>query len=396
MRRWSMCSRSSVLILTVVMILVLASSAAYFQGIPVGAQLSANIVAPKVTGAINLQNPGQEAFWNQIAPTQIPLTSSNDYGGATKFVTVKMASNGTHILVYATWSDPTESRTGRNTIEDEKYPALFYANSTYAYEDRIVFWWSLDQNPGPPPCMQKSAYGHGEGESIAGTGNLWHWKASRTDSLGTSYGKLKYGSGPNKGMPLIPAQSYADNEFINTTGHYQLGWDQYPTAAVPGNFTIGEGESHIPYNTFLVAAHGVYDPSTHTYRWVGARTLTTAPALHNVQFTFGATYYFAVAVFDGGPIPIPSTVPHPAGWSFYGENEETKSISSWFTMALGGGATASAATTAQSTVAVPGGIQFETAAVISLAMLFVGFVAGMAVIAWYASPKKNKGAPRGS
>jgi hypothetical protein len=44
----------------------------------------------------------------------------------------------------------------------------------------------------------------------------------------------------------------------------------------------------------------------------------------------------------------------------------------------------------------PGGITFETAAVISFAMLLVGFVAGMAVIAWYAAPKKSKGAPSGS
>jgi hypothetical protein len=390
-------SKSSAAIATVVLIFVLLSSATYFQGIPVGGQLSANFVAPTVTGSVNMQNPGQEAFWGQITGIQIPLTSTNDsgFGGSTKSVTLKIANNGTHILVFATWSDPTESRIGHNTIEDPRYPALFYANSTYAYEDRIAFWWSLDQTPGPPPCMQKSPYGHGEGESLAGTGNIWHWKAARTDSLGTSYGKLNYGSGPNFGKSLIPLYSYADNEFINKTGHYQLGWDQYPTAAVPGNFTIGEGENHIPYNTFLVAAHGVYDSSAHGYKWVGARTLTTAPALRTVQFAPGRTYYFAVAVYDGGPIPIPAAVPHPAGWAFYGENEETKGISPWYTMALGSaGATTSAS---QSTIAATaGGITFETAAVVSFAMLLVGFVAGMAVIAWYAAPRKSKGAMRGS
>lgn len=384
-------------LLAVVMVLVLVSSAAYFQGVPVGAQLSANIVAPMVTGSVDIQNPGQEPFWNQIAATQIPLTSSNDFGGATKFVTVKMASNGTHIIVFATWSDPSESRVNHNVIEDESYPAIFYANSTFAYEDRIVFWWSLDQNPGPPPCMQKSDYGHGEGESLAGTGNLWHWKGGRTDSSGASYGKLKYGSGPNKGQPLIPPHSFADNEFINKTGHYQLGWDQYPTAASPGNFTVGDGENNIPYNTFLVAAHGAYDSSAHAYKWVTARALTTTPTLHTVQFASEKTYYFAVAVYDGGPIPIPSTVSHPAGWNSYGENEETKSISSWYTMALGSAASATSVSQTTATgVAASGGITFATAAVISFAMLLVGFVAGMAVIAWYAAPKKSKGAPSGS
>lgn len=378
---------SRLAILAVLLALILLSSAAYFEGIPVGAQLSANMVAPRVTGSVDIQHPGQEAFWNQIAATQVPLTSSNNFGGATKMLTLKMATNGTHILVFATWSDPTESRVGHNTIEEDAYPALFYANSTYAYEDRIVFWWSLDQTPGPPPCMQKSPYGHGEGESIAGTGNLWHWKASRTDSLGTSYGKLLYGSGPNFKKPLIPSQSYADNEFINTTGHYQLGWDQYPTPAVPGNFTIGDGENHIAYNTFLVAAHGVYDSSTHTWRWVAARTLTTSPALHTVQFTPDKTYYFAVAAYDGGPIPIPSTVPHPAGWSLYGENEETKSISSWYTMAISN-AVATSSATASTTVPTTG-ISFETAAVVSFGMLIVGFVTGLLVISKFALPKKR-------
>lgn len=361
------------------------SSAAYFLQIPVGAQLSENITAAYVTGPIDISSPGSEAFWTQITGAQVPLTSSNDFGGATKSVTIKMANNGTHILVYASWTDPTESRTRNNVIEDESFPALFYANSTFFYEDRIVFWWSLDQNPGPPPCMQKSAYGHGEGESLAGTGNLWHWKAARTDSSGTAYGKLKYGSGPNNGKPLIPAHSFADNEFINMTGHYQLGWDQYPTATVPGNFTIGAGENGIPYDTFLVSAHGVYDSSTHTYKWVAARSLTTSPTLHDVQLTSDKIYYFAVAVYDGGPIPIPSSVNHPAGWSFYGENEETKSISSWYTMALGGAATS----TASSAATITTGISFETAAMVSFGMLIIGFVAGVIVISKLALPKKK-------
>lgn len=378
--------KASALTITIVLVFVLLSSAAYFQGVPVGAQLAPNVVAPTVTGSVDVTNPGHEVFWNQITGAEIPLTSSNDYGGATKSVTLKMANNGTHILVYASWTDPTRSIIKNNVIEDASYPALFYANSTFYYEDRIVFWWSLDQSPGPPPCMQKSAYGHGEGESLAGTGNLWHWKAARTDSGGTSFGKLKYASGPNKGQPLVPPHSYADNEFINKTGHNQLGWDQYPTSTTPGNFTIGYGENNLPYNTFLVYAHGVYDSSSHTWTWEAARSLTTTPTLHTVQFSPNTTYYFAVAAFDGGPIPIPSTAAHPAGWSSYGENEETKSISSWYTMAL---STSGVTTTTQATsAAAAGGISFETAAVVGFGLLLVGFIAGMVVVSRFAAGKK--------
>ncbi len=373
-----------VTVTVLVMVAATSSSAAFFLQVPVGAQLSANMPGPYVQGAIDLGNPGGEGFWSPLTGAVIPLTATNSYGGNTKSILVKMANNGTDILVYATWTDPTESRIKNNVIEEEAFPALFKANSTFYYEDRIVFWWSLDQSVGPPPCMQKSAYGHGEGESLAGTGNMWHWKAARTDSLGTSYGKLKYGSGPDKGKALIPPHSYADNEFINTTGHNQLGWDQYPTATTPGDFTIGEGENNIPYNTFMVSAHGAYDSSTHMWKWVASRKLTTTPSLHVQQFAPGKLYYFAVAVYDGGPIPIPQTVGHPAGWTMYGENEETKSISTWYTMAL-----SSAAATSATTPGV-GGISFETAAVVSLGMLIVGFVAGLLVISKFALPKRKR------
>ncbi len=404
-RRFS--SRTSIWFIALVLLLGLLSSTAYYQGVPVAAQLAPNFVAPTISGSVDITKPGQESFWSQIAGTDVPLTSSNDVGGATKFVTMKMANNGTHILIYASWTDPTQSRIKNNVIEDENFPALFYANSSFFYEDRIVLWWSTDQNPGPPPCMQKSPVGHGEGESLAGTGNLWHWKAARTDSLGASYGKLKYGSGPNTGQPLIPQHSFADNEFINTTGHYQLGYDQYPTATSPGNFTIGNGENNLPYNTFLVSAHGVYDSSSHTWAWIAARSLSTTPTLHTVQFAPGQTHYFAVGVFDGGPIPIPSTVNHPAGWNFYGENEETKSISSWYTMALSSSGpstttTTSTAQSSQSTVTITqsstttqtiqstvtstqtqtqtnplSGISFETALFTAVGTLIIGLVAGM-------------------
>ncbi|MDV3293304.1 MAG: ethylbenzene dehydrogenase-related protein [Nitrososphaerales archaeon] len=374
-----------------VLVLTLLSSMAYVQGVPVAAQLSANVLAPKVSGTVNVNSPGGEAFWSQVTGVQIPLTYTNDYGGNTKSVLVKMATNGTHMLVLATWSDPTESRTKNNVIEEEANPGLFYANSSFFYEDRIVFWWSLDQNPGPPPCMTKSAEGHGEGESIAGTGNLWHWKAARTDSLGASFGKLKYGSGPNFGQALIPPHSYADNEYINSTGHNQLGYDQYPTASSPGNFTIGVGENNVPYNTFVVSAHGVYDRASHTWTWAAARALATTPVLHTVQFAQDKVYYFAIGTWDGGPIPIPSGVAHPAGWSMYGENEETKSISSWYTMALAGPqtttsvATSSAATSPNSGAPV---VSFESAALISFGLLVVGFVAGIILTARITRPKQ--------
>ncbi|MBZ5707234.1 MAG: hypothetical protein LAN63_17950 [Acidobacteriia bacterium] len=374
---------SAVALASVIVIVAASlSSAAFLLQVPVGAQLSANILAPNVQGSIDLNNPGGEAFWSQLTGAQLPLTASNEFGGNVKSATVKIATNGSDIFTYVTWTDPTESRLNKPLFEDENYPGFFYANQTYNYEDRIVFWWSLDSTPGPPPCMTDAAPGAGEGRSLAGTGNLWHWKSARTDSQGTLWGKLKFGSGPDIGQLMPYTHSYLDNEFINATGHYQLGYDQYPDS-----FTIGSDPNHAAYDTYLVSAHGAYDSSSHTWKWVASRKLVTTPSLYVQQFAPGRLYYFAVAVFDGGPIPIPQGVNHPAGWTMYGENGETKSISTWYTMALSQGA---AATTATGTVtAAMTGISFETAAIVSFGMLIVGFVAGLIVISKFALPKKK-------
>jgi len=391
MRNGSALGKSLGPILAVVMILVLLSSATYFQGVPVGAQLSANIVAPLVKGSVDIQKPGQEAFWNQVAPLQIPITASDDYGGFVKSVSVKIANNGTHVLFWAKWSDPTQNnRSISGAPSDPKYPELFFANAPYYRSDRFAVWWSLDQLPGPPPCMQPSALGKGGAASIGGRGNVWQWIASSTDSGGFTFATSKGGAGtPLAGKLLNLTHSYARNQLLNTTGFFTLGFDSSNI-----NSTVGYAENNIPHDVLLVWAKGVYDNTNHTWTLVEARPLTTTLKQNIQQFALGQTYYFAIAAFDGGPHPIPAAVPHPAGWTQMADNGMTKSISSWYTMALG--PASSATSVSQSTVitsAAPGGITFETAAVISFAMLLVGFVAGMAVIAWYAAPKKSKGAP---
>ena len=126
------------------------------------------------------------------------------------------------------------------------------------------------------------------------------------------------------------------------------------------------------------------------WKWVAARKLTTTPSLFVQQYSPGKTYSFAVAVFDGGPIPIPQGVDHHAGWTMYGENEETKSISSWYTMALGQTSAATSTNAVNTgTTTVTTGISFETAAIASFGMLIVGFVAGLVVISRFALPKKK-------
>jgi hypothetical protein len=75
----------------------------------------------------------------------------------------------------------------------------------------------------------------------------------------------------------------------------------------------------------------------------------------------------------------------------YGENEETKSISTWYTMAISGAAATNPTTGVTTTVtATAGGVSFETAALASFGMLIVGFVVGLMVITKFALPRKSR------
>ena len=39
-----------------------------FKASPLAAATAPDIVAPTVSGSINVQNPGSESFWNQLTP----------------------------------------------------------------------------------------------------------------------------------------------------------------------------------------------------------------------------------------------------------------------------------------------------------------------------------------
>jgi len=123
----------------------LLSSVAYFQGVPVNAATAPDIVAPTVSGSINVQNPGSESFWSQLTPLTVPLTATNSYGGAVPSASIKIATNGTHILFSATWADPVPAtnRLGTAPATPAGYPGLFFANSTIHGFDQFAVWWSL-------------------------------------------------------------------------------------------------------------------------------------------------------------------------------------------------------------------------------------------------------------
>ena len=392
----------SAIVAAIVMVLVLLSSGAYFQGVPVAAATAPNIVAPTVSGSINVQNPGTESFWNQLTPAVIPLTATDNYGGAVPSISIKIATNGTHLLMSATWSDPVPAinRLGTAPATPAAYPGLFFANSTIHGFDQFAVWWSLQQTPGPPPCMQVGTNEHGgtSQAAIAGTGNVWRWTASSTDSGGASWATAKYGAGTPLATHLINyTHSFATNNLINQTGFYVLG---YGSSNI--NSTVPTNSAKVPYQNQIVYAKGIYSNSTKAWTIIAARPLVTYPSTDIAQFAYGQTYYFAVAAFEGGAHPIPAGAPAPPGWTEMQDQDMTKSISTWFTMQLSPNApgastttstsppstvtstvtstaTTTAVSTSTATTTVTNSVVSTAAYVGAIATLIVGLVAGLVV-----------------
>jgi hypothetical protein len=419
----------------VVAILALLSSVAFFQGVSIGAALTPNILAPTVTGSINTQDPGTEAFWNQITPLVVPLTATDTYGGTVQSVSVKIATNGTYLLMEATYAaahqDNSSVTTGAPTAPAADV-GLFYANATIHRSDQFAVWWAMTQNPGPPPCMQvpyaTNMHGGKSPGAIAGTGNVWRWVASSTDTQGTTYATAKFGAGigPLAGHPINYTHPFASNMLLNTTGFYLLG-----VGSSNINSTVLKAPDGAPYDPWIVWERGVYNSTAHTYTQVIARPMTVTPTANNVQFGAGTVYNFAMAVFAGGPNPIPAGVPAPAGWTSMADTDETKSISTWVTVEFSGlapqqtsssaGATTTAGTVANatgttttalsttatsatsvssatvsgtpstviSTVTEQGGPAFQTATAASLIAMIVGVIVGMVAVGRFSGRKSS-------
>lgn len=406
--------RRNVFPVAVTFAFALLSVTTYLGGVPVGAQLAPQILAPTIAGAsINVKAPGTESFWNQLTPLTIPLTATNTYGGTIPSVQMKIATNGTYILMEAVYSaahqDNSSVTTGAPTAPTADF-GLFYANATIHRSDQFAVWWSMSQTPGPPPCMQipygTNEHGGNSPASIAGQGNVWRWTASGTDSGGATFPTAKYGAGtPRAGEEINYTHSFATDMLLNTSGFFILGAG---SSNINSTVLTVPHSSSQPYDPFIIYEKGVYNTTAHTYTQVIARPLTTAPTANIVQFQTGQVYNFAIGVWAGGPNPIPVGAPAPTGWTAEADNDETKSISTWVTVEFSGLApgqssvttvtstsvstttattTATTTTTSVSAVTSASGTSFQTATAGILIALVVGLIAGMVAVTKVGRPK---------
>lgn len=81
------------------------------------AQAPSGIVAYKVVGSANLQNPGSESFWSKIpwynvslvpnlSTQMLPIAANVPTSGLAPYVMVKAAWNGSDIFILVEWPDP--------------------------------------------------------------------------------------------------------------------------------------------------------------------------------------------------------------------------------------------------------------------------------------------------
>jgi hypothetical protein len=100
----------------IVMIAIVAGFIYMLYPIPL-AQTPAGIVAYKVVGSANIQNPGSEPFWSRIpwynvslvpnlSTQMLPIPANVPTSGLVPYIMVKAAWNGSYIFILVKWPDP--------------------------------------------------------------------------------------------------------------------------------------------------------------------------------------------------------------------------------------------------------------------------------------------------
>ncbi len=316
--------------------------------IPLVGATSADLNAPVVTGAITVDGMENEAFWadansQTFSTTQTPGAAT--VPASQRFVTVKAVITDTEIRILFTWEDPDANNTGVGS------------------EDRLaIMILYQDANAMAAPCMNPAS----NGATTSGTVDQWHWKAARTDSGGGKYsvvsrggikfnltsgnatyeslesskgwfdftanpiptgnpqvGDVVYTNGSDGSflianstgatkLDLTPHDnSFAENEFIDTTSRRRSGDSEYTAFGILPTALS-------PESRYLVKAKANHASGNWTLEMV--RTLAVVNPGADKPMISGELIKFAVAVYDGG----------------VGHNEHEKYITNaWKTLQLG-------------------------------------------------------------
>lgn len=251
---------------------------------PLVAAQAPEIVAKRIEGTVTVDGLATESVWAKAPAVTIPLSASTDEGGHVSSITVKAVNNGEWLYLLIQWEDPTASLLQNVTAEShpvEEEEEEEEEEMAAEQEDRLAVMWYIRGNLMAYPCMKMGT----NGAVTQGEVDLWHWHGARDNPDSPHYGHDgKY----NPPHPFAVDQ-YSDTE-ARSSDKGDSFWDVYARARwSDGVWTMELG-----------------------------RAFQTGDTAQDVQFQLGESYPVAFAVFEGGS----------------GETEESKSISSWYTLEI--------------------------------------------------------------
>jgi|SRR5579875_382121 hypothetical protein len=340
------------LLSTFLILTFLFSLTAVTLGVGVAADPSASLIAYKVSGNVNLSNPGSESFWSSIPWTSVPLSANVPNGGHTPLINVKAAWNGTNMFILLSWNatQPSNRMSSVFSLGGGPYgfPPLwlnsssgqyvaapprdvedsivksYYTNSTYYSQDRVAMMWYLGGQTGTPDDCMVVGQSNGGALQYGGAANIWDFMTGATWNTTTPFL-------PQIGMNEIPLSSYYSwwNRNVSFTG---VNYTAPPTGFALNLYTNASNLYEVGLGTGLFyddVATNTTDPysvqagagmGTGSWTVEMTRSLQTpqggSPYLVNIQP--GSTYDVAFAVWQG----------------YLGENAFIKSISTFQTIYL--------------------------------------------------------------
>jgi hypothetical protein len=264
------------------------------------------------TGNITLDGDMSEAVWDNA--DSVVMTN---IGSSGVDVTVYSKQNGTHFFLFASWTDSTMD----NIRKQWEFNSTHWENNGFN-EDRITFFWSNSSIS--PRCGH---YVSSPNVTAGFQGDVWHWKATRSDPAG--WADDKYFDGTGRHSDAKTSGGYKDNSVVaqmismgNTSGEitsvlnnnsavsaFKAGdlpyWDASGSVItwVSGANTtvltdiIGGQPTTLPTGSrgdVMVGSN--YGSGQWSVEYV--RKLDTGHLNDDVMFAEGSTYMFAVAVHN--------------------------------------------------------------------------------------------------
>jgi len=337
--------KRKVFVMAVLVAVVLVVSACATQTpAPAPAPVPAPSLPPNVVLSVKTDNAPvldgkPDAIWDSANSITIPVSGGANSGSTE--VTLKSLYTGDSVYFLAQWADPTESlyRMPWQKQADGSWVHLTTSTTHQEntnYEDKLAFIWNINDSItgfNEQGCMVTCHAGEkpansGFGSKYTATsgeiGDIWHWKAVRTNPVGQAddqyvdsmrYDKEKAsGAGrhsdpkdsggyksnetEDKTLPAFglidnkPAPVYwiLDNEKVDfSDANYKAG-DEVPGIVI----------SPITGDRGNISAKGIYKDGTWTVEL--GRKLNT-DSQYDVQYTdLTKNYFFGIAVFDNAQV----------------------------------------------------------------------------------------------